>query len=238
MPDLADRVVLITGATGAVGRLAAKAFAARGSRLGLVGRDLGRLTTVARDAAIPDDRWIGATADLTDAAATDAAVTNVVDRFGRVDVLLHLIGGFVPGAPVTELDPANLRFMLDQHLRSTLNIARACVPGMVERGWGRILAVTSSTTTSLPARASMYATSKIAQETLLRILAKEVAASGVTVNLVAIRQIDEDHARERDPNPKNAAWTTPEEIVATFLHLCSDEAAAINGARIPLDGRA
>jgi NAD(P)-dependent dehydrogenase (short-subunit alcohol dehydrogenase family) len=238
MPDLADRVVLVTGATGAVGRAAVHVFAARGCRLGLVGRNRERLSAAARDAAIPDDRWIGATADLTDGAAAADAVKKVIARFGRVDILLHLIGGFVPGAPVSDLDPANLRFMLDQHLWSTLNVARACIPGMVEHGWGRILAVTSFTTASLPARASMYATAKIAQETLLRILAKEVAASGVTVNLVAIRQIDEDHARERDPNPKNAAWTTPEEIVATFLHLCSDEASAINGARIPLDGRA
>jgi NAD(P)-dependent dehydrogenase (short-subunit alcohol dehydrogenase family) len=60
----------------------------------------------------------------------------------------------------------------------------------------------------------------------------------VTVNMVAVRAIDVQHARERDPSPKNASWTTPEEVVATFRFLCSDEAAAINGARIPLDGRA
>ncbi|HEY7130697.1 MAG TPA: hypothetical protein VH440_00520, partial [Candidatus Limnocylindrales bacterium] len=62
--------------------------------------------------------------------------------------------------------------------------------------------------------------------------------SGVTVNLVAARAIDAEHLRDREPSPKNAAWTTPEEIVATFRFLASDEAAAINGARIPLDGRA
>jgi NAD(P)-dependent dehydrogenase (short-subunit alcohol dehydrogenase family) len=109
---------------------------------------------------------------------------------------------------------------------------------MTERGFGRILAVTSFTTQTLPAKASIYATTKIAQETFLRVLAKEVASSGVTVNVVALRQIDTEHAREREPSPKNASWTTPEEIVATFRYLCSDEAAPINGARIPLDGRA
>jgi NAD(P)-dependent dehydrogenase (short-subunit alcohol dehydrogenase family) len=83
----------------------------------------------------------------------------------------------------------------------------------------------------------MYAASKIAQETLLRILAKEVAGTGVTVNLAAVRQIDAEHARDREPSPKNAAWTTPEELVAAFRFLCSDDAAMINGARIPLDGR-
>jgi NAD(P)-dependent dehydrogenase (short-subunit alcohol dehydrogenase family) len=127
--------------------------------------------------------------------------------------------------------------MLDQHLWSTLHLARAVGPGMVERGWGRIVAITSFTTVSMPAKAAIYSTAKIAQETVLKVLAKELGGSGVTVNVVAVRQIDADHAREREPSPKNAAWTTPEEIVDVFRWLLSDEAASVNGARIPLDGR-
>jgi NAD(P)-dependent dehydrogenase (short-subunit alcohol dehydrogenase family) len=237
MPD-PDRVALITGASGALGRAAAAAFAADGWRLGLAGLHLERLHEVAASAAIAEDRWVAAEADLRRPDGAAAVVRTVIDRFGRIDALLHLVGGYVPGAPILELDPADLDFMLDQHLRSTLYLARAVVPGMIERGFGRVLAVTSFTTLSLPARASIYATSKIAQETVLRILAKEVAATGVTVNLVAVRQIDAAHQREHEPTPKNAQWTTPEEIVATFRFLCSDAAAAINGARIALDGRA
>jgi NAD(P)-dependent dehydrogenase (short-subunit alcohol dehydrogenase family) len=233
-----DRVVLITGATGHLGRAAARAFAEDGARLGLVGRDAGRLEEVAATSGAADDRWVAATGDLTVAATARAAVDTVLLRFGRIDVVLHLVGGFVPGAPVTELDPDQLRFMLDQHLWSTLHVARAVIPGMVERGRGRILAVTSFTTATTPARAGIYATTKAAQETMLKVLAKEVAATGVTVNLVAVRAIDAEHLREREPSPKNAGWATPEEIVATFRFLASDEASAINGARIPLDGRA
>jgi len=232
-----DRVALITGAAGALGRATARAFASDGWRLGLIGRDSTRLASVAADAEIGDERWVSATADLRQPDQVAPAVDLVQRRWGRIDALLHLIGGFIPGSPVAELDPSDLGFMLDQHLWSTMHVVRAVVPGMVERGWGRIVAVTSSTTISAPAKASAYATSKIAQETLLRVLAKEVAATGVTVNVVAVRQIDVDHLREREPSPKNAAWATPEEIVGTFRFLCSDEAAAVNGARIPLDGR-
>jgi NAD(P)-dependent dehydrogenase (short-subunit alcohol dehydrogenase family) len=232
-----DRVVVITGATGVLGRTAARAFADAGARIGLIGTDRGRLAEVAAEVGVADDRWIGATADLREADAVAAAMAAVEERFGRIDVVLHLVGGFVPGAPITELDPANLEFMLGQHLWSTLHVVRAVVPGMVERGWGRILAVTSFTTVSTPARAAIYAATKAAQETLLRVLAKEVGGAGVTVNVVAVRQIDTEHAREREPSPKNAAWTTPEEIVATLRYLASDDAASINGARIPLDGR-
>jgi NAD(P)-dependent dehydrogenase (short-subunit alcohol dehydrogenase family) len=237
MPAPTDRVVLVTGATGALGRSAVVGFAADGGRLGLVGTDAGRLEAVAREAGLPEDRWLGATADVRVGDDVLAAVAAVEARFGRIDVALHLVGGFVPGAPITELDPANLAFMLDQHLWSTLHLARAVVPGMVDRGWGRIRPVTSFTTVTTPARAGVYATTKTAQETLLKVLAKEVGGSGVTVNVVAVRQIDADHAREREPSPKNASWTTPEEIVAVFRHLASDDGAAINGARIPLDGR-
>ena len=232
-----ERVVVITGATGVLGRTAARGFAEAGDRLGLVATDRGRLAAVANEIGIADERWMGEAADLREAAAVSRAMASIERRFGRIDVVLHLVGGFVPGAPIAELDPANLEFMLGQHVWSTLHVARAVVPGMVERGWGRILAVTSFTTMSTPARAGIYATTKGAQETLLKVLAKEVGGSGVTVNVVAVRQIDTEHAREREPSPKNAAWTTPEEILATFRYLASDAAAAINGARIPLDGR-
>jgi NAD(P)-dependent dehydrogenase (short-subunit alcohol dehydrogenase family) len=233
-----DRVVLITGATGALGRVAARAFAADGARLGLGGTDRGRLAEVATEAGIPDHRWVASIGDLRDEAATQAAVGAVVERFGRIDVVLHLVGGFVPGAPIAELDEERLRSMLDQHLWTTLHVTRAVVPGMVERGWGRILAVTSFTTAATPARAGIYATTKAAQETMLKVLARECAGTGVTVNLVAVRAIDKEHARDTESNPKTASWTTPEEIVTTFRFLASDAAGRINGARIPLDGQA
>jgi NAD(P)-dependent dehydrogenase (short-subunit alcohol dehydrogenase family) len=108
---------------------------------------------------------------------------------------------------------------------------------MVERGWGRVLAVTASNTATTPARSAIYTTAKAAQESLLRVLAKETAGSGVTVNVVVARAVDVDHQRELEPSPKNAGWVTPEEVVATFRFLASAEAAAITGARIPLDGR-
>jgi NAD(P)-dependent dehydrogenase (short-subunit alcohol dehydrogenase family) len=108
---------------------------------------------------------------------------------------------------------------------------------MAERGWGRVIAAATAAAVTAPARSGPYAAAKAAQEVLLRSLAKEVSASGVTVNMVAIRAIDADHERETAPSPKNTSWTTPEEIAAVILFLASNAAAAINGARIPLDGR-
>jgi NAD(P)-dependent dehydrogenase (short-subunit alcohol dehydrogenase family) len=231
------RVVLITGATGGLGRVVAARFAGDGERLGLVGTDAKHLTTVATDLGLADDRWTHAIADLRDPKAARGAVDAVVERFGRVDVVLHLVGGWAGGTAVADLDLDEVRGMLDQHLWTTLHVVQAAVPGMVQRGWGRIVAVSTPFAANPAAKGASYAIAKAAEETLVRALAREVGGSGVTANVVIVKKIDTEHEREREPSSKNATWTTPEEIADVMRFLCSDEAAAINGARIPLDGR-
>lgn len=238
MTATADRVVLITGATGGLGRVAAATFAADGARLGLVGTDHDRLTAMASELGLAADRRVLAVADLADPEAARAAIGTVTERFGPVEVVLHLVGGWVGGTPVVDLELDEVRGMLDNHLWTTLHVVQAVVPGMVQRGWGRIIAVTSSVTANPVPNGASYAIAKAAEETLVRSLAREVGSSGVTANVVAVKKIDTEHERESAPSPKNAAWTTPEEIAAVMRFLCTDEAAAINGVRIPLDGRA
>lgn len=232
-----ERVVLITGASGSLGRIAAAAFAADGARLGLVGTDAGRLDALARDLGLAEDRWAPGVGDLRDGSAARAAVDRVVGALGPVDVLVHLVGGWAGDTALVDVDPAVLDDMLGQHVWSTFHVARAVVPAMTERGFGRIVAVTASSTAAPGPRMGPYVAAKAAQEALLRGLAREVAGSGVTVNLVSVKAIDADHERETAPSPRNASWTTPQEIVAAIRFLCTTEAAAVNGARIPLDGR-
>ncbi len=179
-----DRVVLITGATGALGRETARVFAADGARLGLVGTDGDRLRTVASELGLADDRWVPAVGDLRQRDGAQAAVETVTAAFERVDVLIHLVGGYVAGTPIAELDPADVTEMLDQHLWTTLHLAQAVIPGMVERRWGRVLAVSPPVAVEPTAKMAPYAIGKAAQDVLLRTLAKEVAGAGVTVNLV------------------------------------------------------
>jgi NAD(P)-dependent dehydrogenase (short-subunit alcohol dehydrogenase family) len=232
------RVALITGATGALGRVVAARFAADGWRLGLVGTDEERLRSMAAELDLDDERWSPATGDLAHAAAARVAVEAISRRFGAVDAVIHLVGGWAGGKPITATDPDDVASMLDQHVRTTHHVVVAAVPGMVERGWGRVLAVTTPFATEPGATSGGYAIGKAGQEIVLRMLAKEVAGTGVTVNMVVVKTIDSKHERESAPTAKNAGWTTPEEIAATFRYLASDDAAAINGARIPLFGRA
>jgi len=160
-----------------------------------------------------------------------------VAKLGPVDALLHLVGGYAGGGRIEDFNDDELRSMLDQHLWSTLHVARVVVPGMVERGWGRIVAVSATTATTTPPGMAAYSVAKAAEETLLRTIGREVAGSGVTVNVLAVRKIDTEHERDTAPSPKNAPWTTPEELASAMRYLCSDEASAITGQRIVMDGR-
>jgi NAD(P)-dependent dehydrogenase (short-subunit alcohol dehydrogenase family) len=234
---LSDRVVLVTGATGVLGRVVVARFAAAGARLGLVGTDRDRLTAVAQDLDLADDQWLAATGDLRRPADAQSVVAAVTVRFGRIDVLLHLVGGWAGGTPVVDLDHDELTGMLDQHLWTTLNVAQAVLPGMIASKWGRVLAIGSRSALEPGPRVASYAVAKAAEDTLLRTLAREVAATGVTVNVVTVGTIDEEHQRDSAATPRNATWTEPEEIAAALLYLCSDDAGAINGARLPLDRR-
>jgi NAD(P)-dependent dehydrogenase (short-subunit alcohol dehydrogenase family) len=233
---LSDRVAVVTGATGPLGRALATTFAAEGCRLGLIGTDEDRLTALAAELGLDAASWVAGVGDLRRADEARAAVEAVTARFGRVDALLHAVGGYAGGTPVARLDPAEIQSMLDQHLWTTLNAIQAVLPGMVERGWGRIVAVSTPVAANPVAKMSPYSVAKAAEDALIRAVAKEAAGTGVTANVVLVKKIDSDHERETAPSPKNAGWTTPEEIAAVMRQLCTDDAAPINGARIPLDG--
>ena len=232
-----DPVVLVTGVTGNAGRAVAAAFAAEGFRLGLGGSKRARLQMLAGELGFADGRWMPAVADFHVRSGATAAVQDVIDRFGRIDVLAHLIGGYAGGTRVADLDPADVTALLDPHLWATLNVVQAVLPGMLQRGWGRIVVISSPFAASPVVGGAAYAIAKAAEETLIRTVAKEVAGTGVTANVLLVKKVDPARVRETEPSPKNAAWTTPEEIAATMRFLCSDAGAAVNGARIPLDGR-
>jgi NADP-dependent 3-hydroxy acid dehydrogenase YdfG len=90
---LEDRVALITGATGPLGRVVAVTFAEAGARLVLVGTSHDRLAELAGDLGLPDDRWLPAVGDLREPSAASDVVATTTERYGRIDVLLHLVGG-------------------------------------------------------------------------------------------------------------------------------------------------
>jgi NAD(P)-dependent dehydrogenase (short-subunit alcohol dehydrogenase family) len=236
-PELDAPVVLITGATGPLGRAVAPRFARDGARLALVGRDHGHLAELGEGLGVGSDRWMPVPGELIDADSASAVANAVTAQWGRIDVLLHLVGGWVGGTAVVDLDPDEVRGMLDQHLWTTLHVVQAVVPGMVARGFGRVIAASAPLAADPGPKGASYAMAKAAEETLVRSLAREVSGSGVTANIVLISTLDAGHERETAPTTKNASWATPEEVAETMVFLASPAAAAVTGARIPLYGR-
>ena len=222
-------VVLITGATGPLGRAAAARFAADGASLALVGTDRARLDAAREALALDPARTLLLAADLRFGEAAREVAAAAVGHFGRVDVLLHLVGGWVGGTAVADLDHDEVRRMLDQHLWSTLHTVQAVLPGMLERGFGRVLAVSSPLAANPGARGASYAIAKSAEEVILRSLAKETAGTGVTANLLTVRAIA---AGEGSP----ASATPPEDLADVLAYLASPGAGSVTGQRIALGG--
>jgi NAD(P)-dependent dehydrogenase (short-subunit alcohol dehydrogenase family) len=232
----AGSVVAIAGAGGTLGPSVVRAFAAAGASLALAGRDGRKL--LALGAGIPPDRLLFTSIDLLDASAAAEWVREIFARFGRVDVVIHLVGGYRGGSSIGEIDPADWTAMQNMLVVTTLNVARAFAGPLAKSGRGRFIAVTSPKAREPTARSALYAMAKAASDALVRALADELRGTGATANLLEVDSIDAPESRAGAPK-KAAGKTTPAEaIAAAMLSLCSDEAAAINGARIPLTGRA
>lgn len=233
---LNERVFVITGATGGLGRVVAHRLAETGARLVLVSSSAEKLEVLERELNLAEERTLSIAVDLGLPKAAQSVLDAVVARFGRADVLLHFVGGWIGGTPVATVSAEDVSTMLQQHLWTTFYMAQVFGPHLAANGWGRIIIVSSPSAAAPPAKGAPYAIGKSAQEALMLTLAEEYKGTGVTANVLRVRTIDVKHERDTQPSPKTAAWTTPEEIAAAILYLCSDEAGVINGARIPLYG--
>jgi NAD(P)-dependent dehydrogenase (short-subunit alcohol dehydrogenase family) len=221
-----NKVILITGATGALGNKTARAFAARGDSLVLLDHNQNRLDALTRDLDLPDDRLLASMADLRDRDALHSTAAAVAAKFGGVHALIHLVGGWVGGKTLVEASPEDLEFMLDQHVWTTFHLFQAFAPQLSDNGWGRVIVVSAATVPEPPGKTGTYTAAKAAQENLVLTLSAELGEKGVTANIIQVSAIDVGNTGK---------GATPDEIVAAMLYLFSDEAAKINGARIPLD---
>jgi NAD(P)-dependent dehydrogenase (short-subunit alcohol dehydrogenase family) len=233
---LENRTAVITGATGGLGSVLARDLAAQGANLALLDRSPAKLAALTGSLALPEARFLAHSVDLLDPAATQAVAQAVAARFGRVDILLHLVGGWTGGKTLADAPASDLEFMLNQHVWTSFNVVQAFVPHLARNGWGRILMVTSPFAALPRAKGGPYAIAKAGQEALMLTLSQELKGSGVTANLLQVRTIDVERAKVTAPSAENASWTTPEELSAAALYLLSEAGGAVNGAKMPMYG--
>jgi NAD(P)-dependent dehydrogenase (short-subunit alcohol dehydrogenase family) len=231
-----NRTAVITGATGGLGSTVTHALAERGFNLALLDRNLDRLTALVKSLNLPENRVLEQMINLFDPNDTRAAAEATESKFGKIDVLIHLIGGWTGGKTLTEAPAEDLELMLNQHVWTSFNVTQAFVPHLIRGGWGRVIMITSPLAARPVGKSGPYAIGKAGQEALLMTLSQELKGTGVTANLLQVKNIDVKREKVSAPSTENARWTTPEEITASILFLLSDEAGIINGARIPLIG--
>lgn len=233
---LQNRVAVITGAAGGLGSQLTRDLAARGARLALLGRDAARLEALVSSLSLPSESARAYPVNLLDLNETRRVAEAIAAHFGQIDILLHLVGGWTGGKTLVEASVEDLAFMLNQHVWTSFHAVQAFVPHLIRNGWGRIVMISSPYATRPGARGGPYAIGKAGQEALILTLSQELQGTGVTANLVQVRAIDLKGEKFSAPTPQNATWSTPEEISAAILYLLSEEAAGINGARLPLYG--
>jgi NAD(P)-dependent dehydrogenase (short-subunit alcohol dehydrogenase family) len=228
MLEFADRVILVTGASGGLGRAVCQAFLDAGAIVAGVSRS--------GAPAVVHARFLPIQADLTAPEQAAAAVERARSHSGRLDALIHLVGGFAGGQPIEATDDATWQRMLDLNLNAAFHAMRAVLPVLRAAGQGRIIAVGSRTALEPAARLSAYGVSKAALVALVRTCALELKSTRITANAVLPGVIDTPANRAADPAADFSKWVAPQSIARLILWLASDAACDVNGAAIPIYG--
>jgi NAD(P)-dependent dehydrogenase (short-subunit alcohol dehydrogenase family) len=237
MFDLRDQVVLITGASGNLGSAVARSFREVGAKLALVDRQVKRVEKAFPDLYDVPERLYAGAADLTNVNEVEAVISQMFDHFGRIDALVHTVGGFRAGTPLHETPLATLEFMLDLNAKTVFIVNQAVIPYMIRRGSGRIINIAARP--GLQGRANMaaYSASKAAVIRLTESAAAEVKGHGINVNCILPGTIDTPQNRKAMPNADFSRWVQPESLADVILFLASDAARDIHGAAVPVYGR-
>ena len=221
------KVVLVTGAKGGLGNYVTEAFLAAGANVAGV-------TPSIKQSDFPHANFAPIAAAIADSRSAAAIVEQVLQRFNRVDALIHLVGGFAGGKPVHETDDATLGKMIDMNFRSAFYMLKAVLPHMRKAGSGRIVGIGSKAAVEPAAGVAAYSASKSALITLVRTIAQENKDAGITANVVLPSTIDTPANRKAMPKADTSKWVNPEKLASLIVWLAGDAASEVSGAVIPV----
>ena len=232
-PSLDGRVIAIAGAGGNLGPTVVRRLAAAGAKLALGGRQRQPVEALAADVDAEVD---AAAVDLLDASSTRAWAEDIVERLGRVDGLLHLVGGWRGGTPIEEAPLEDWEALEPLLIRTLQNATQAFAPRLVESGRGRFILVSAGQAQAPTHTNAAYAAAKAAAETWTLALADRFRGTSATANIVVVGSIVTPEMRAESPEKDFSKGTPAEAIADAFVFLCSDAAATMNGKRLDLRG--
>jgi NAD(P)-dependent dehydrogenase (short-subunit alcohol dehydrogenase family) len=223
------KIALVTGANGGLGSYVTKALLDAGAAVVGVSRKI-------QQSEFDSTSFTALPAEISTATGASGAVSSLVDRFGRLDVVVHTVGAFAGGQSIAETDDATFQRMLDSNLNSTFYLLRAVLPTMRKTGNGRIVAIGSRAALEPGPRVGAYSASKAAMVSLIKTVALENKDVGITANVILPATIDTRANRTAMPNADYSKWVQPASIAALIVWLVSDNGRDVNGAAIPVYG--
>lgn len=228
---MSESVVLITGGAGNIGRTVTRAVLASGARVAVPVYKTDRPDILDELKREFEGRLLVFALDLTTERGADEAIKEVVEWAGRVDALVHLVGGYVGGMRVDATPVEVYDRMMDLNVKSAFLVARAALRSMLPEGGGSIVLVSSRAATDNPAGHAVYAAAKSALLALAEGMASEYRDEGVRVNVLLPSTVDTEANRAAMPDADTSGWTRPESIAEQIVELLSGERT---GERIEL----
>jgi NAD(P)-dependent dehydrogenase (short-subunit alcohol dehydrogenase family) len=224
------KIILITGASGSLGDSVTNRFLASGASV------IGASRKISVD-QFPGPNFVAMPVDFTSDAAVRAAVDAILQKYGRLDVLIHVLGGFAGGKSIAETDDATWNQMSDLNLNSAFYVFRAAIPHLRKSGNGRIVAIGSLAATAAHAGIGAYVTFKAALSMLVQTVALENKDASLTANVILPGTMDTPANRKAMPNADFSKWLKTEAVADLAFFLAQDSVVHITGAVIPIDGQ-
>lgn len=240
MKLLENRVAIISGGTGALGRAVADYFVETGARVAIpwvVDPEVPLLKKRLGD-RFSDEKVFLKRVDVGDESQIATFVNDVTSKFGKLDIMVNLVGGFWGGKSIADTSMPEWQAMFDLNLKPTFLCCRATVPAMKKNGYGRIVSVSSRSGLMGAGDYAAYAIAKGAIATFTASLAEECLPDNIIVNAIAPSTIDTEANRAAMPKAKHENWVKPEDIARTVGFLCSEDNRVTSGAVVPVYGRA
>jgi NAD(P)-dependent dehydrogenase (short-subunit alcohol dehydrogenase family) len=225
-----NRVVLVTGAKGGLGTFVTEAFLKQDVTVVGASRSISP-----EDFPLPN--FTAIPVDFTKASMVQSAIDSVAERFGSLDVVVHVLGGFAGGKTVAETDDATWQQMQELNLNSAFYVLRASIPHLRRSASGRIIAIGSLSAVEPHAGLSAYVVSKQALVALVRTVALENKDTALTANVILPGTMDTPTNRKAMPGADFSKWLKPEDVAELAICIASEQSAHINGAILPIDGQ-
>jgi NAD(P)-dependent dehydrogenase (short-subunit alcohol dehydrogenase family) len=224
-----DKVVFITGANGGLGSSVTRTFLQQGARV--IGSSL-RITA----ADFPQPNFEAMAIDFNKLDEIKRGVAKIVEHYGRLDVLVHVLGGFAGGPSVAETTDAMWQQMQDINLTSAFHVFRQCIPHLRKSKAGRLIAIGSLTAAQPHANLGAYVTFKAALAMLVQTVALENADAGMTANVILPGTMDTPTNRKAMPDADFSKWAKTDEVAELVLSLADEQARRLTGLAIPIEG--